>query len=50
MVQNSSWNQKSDIWGVACVIIELYSGKLLFDTHNTYEHLALIQEVSGIYI
>jgi hypothetical protein len=42
MISNKTWNQKSDVWGIACVIIELYSGRLLFDTHETYEHLAMI--------
>ena len=42
MILNREWDQKSDLWGIACVIIEIYSGRLLFDTHSTYEHLAMI--------
>ncbi len=27
--------------------MELYSGELLFPTHENYEHLAMIEKVSG---
>jgi hypothetical protein len=47
MIAEKIWDQKSDLWSVACVLLELYSGKLLFDTSDTYEHLLLIQKVSG---
>ncbi len=40
------WDEKSDLWSIACLIIEIYSGKLLFNTHSTYEHLAMIEKVS----
>ena len=43
----AKWNEKSDLWSIACVIIELYSGNLLFDTHNTHEHLMMIEKVSN---
>ncbi len=41
------WDSKSDNWGIACVIVELYSGRLLFDTHQAYEHLAMVEKISG---
>ena len=43
------WNDRSDIWSIACILIELYTGELLFRTHNNQEHLALIEKVCGHY-
>ena len=42
MISTEIWNQKSDIWSLGCILVELYRGKLLFDTHDTHEHLLLI--------
>jgi len=41
------WNEKSDIWSMACILIELYSGELFFPTHNNFEHLCLIEKAIG---
>ena len=43
------WNEKSDIWCLACIFSELYTGELLFPTHNNEEHLSLIEKVAGKY-
>jgi dual-specificity kinase len=43
------WNERSDIWSIACILIELYTGELLFRTHNNQEHLCLIEKVCGHY-
>ena len=45
----TKWDYKSDIWCVACILIELYTGELLFSTHNNQEHLSLIEKVCGHY-
>ena len=42
------WDEKSDIWSIACILAELYSGELFFPTHDNEEHLVLIEEVCGI--
>jgi len=42
-----SWNEKSDIWSLACVLAELYTGDLLFPTHDDYEHIAMIDRMCG---
>jgi len=47
MLVAGHWTEKSDMWGIACVIVELYFGRLLFDTHKTFEHLAMIEKLSG---
>ncbi|EGR33477.1 hypothetical protein IMG5_051550 [Ichthyophthirius multifiliis] len=41
------WNEISDVWSIGCIIMELYSGELLFPTHENYEHLAMIEKISG---
>jgi dual-specificity kinase len=38
-----SWSESSDLWSLGCLLVELYSGKLLFPTHDNYEHLAMIE-------
>ena len=43
------WNEKSDIWSIACILVELYSGELLFATHDNQEHLCLIEKVCGFF-
>ena len=43
------WNDRSDIWSIACILIELYTGELLFRTHDNQEHLCLIEKVCGHY-
>ena len=32
---------------MACIFAELYSGELLFPTHENVEHLALMEKMSG---
>ena len=44
------WSEKSDIWSLACILIELYTGELFFPTHNNIEHLCLIEKAIGIEI
>jgi len=29
---------------MACIIVELYTGELFFDTHENLEHLAMIEK------
>jgi dual-specificity kinase len=41
------WDNKCDVWSLGCIFAELYTGDLLFPTHDDLEHLALIQKNSG---
>lgn len=41
------WDEKSDVWSIACILCELYTGELLFATHDNAEHLSLIEKVCG---
>jgi serine/threonine protein kinase len=38
------WDNKSDVWSLACIFVELYTGELFFPTHDNYEHLCLIEK------
>eukprot|EP01083_Nonionella_stella_P098811 277941_1 len=39
------WDYASDLWSVGCILAELYTGELLFGTHEDGEHLALMQKI-----
>jgi serine/threonine protein kinase len=41
------WSYPSDLWSAGCIIAELYTGELLFGTHDNAEHLALIERSVG---
>jgi serine/threonine protein kinase len=39
------WGYASDVWSAACILLELFTGELLFATHDDLEHLALMERV-----
>lgn len=39
------WTESSDIWSIACILIELYTGEMLFSVHEDIEHLAMIEHL-----
>ena len=43
------WDEKSDIWAIGCILVELYTGELLFGTYNNQEQLCLIEKTCGHY-
>eukprot|EP00747_Dinoflagellata_sp_TGD_P088332 gnl/TRDRNA2_/TRDRNA2_163957_c2_seq2.p1 gnl/TRDRNA2_/TRDRNA2_163957_c2~~gnl/TRDRNA2_/TRDRNA2_163957_c2_seq2.p1 ORF type:complete len:516 (-),score=111.45 gnl/TRDRNA2_/TRDRNA2_163957_c2_seq2:99-1646(-) len=47
VVLGIGWDEKSDIWSTGCILMELYTGRLLFGTHDDLEHLVLIQNTIG---
>lgn len=44
VVLQTGWDERSDIWSMGCIFMELYSGELLFGTHENMEHLALMEQ------
>jgi len=44
---STGWNERSDLWSIGCILMELYSGEQLFETHEELEHLALITRIVG---
>jgi len=40
-----SWSYPSDLWSIGCMLAEIYSGELLFQTHSDGEHLALMERI-----
>ena len=43
------WDQASDIWSIGCILVELYTGELLFNALNDQEQLCLIEKTCGHY-
>ncbi|GER40376.1 protein kinase [Striga asiatica] len=41
------WTYPCDIWSVGCILIELCTGEVLFQTHENLEHLAMMERVLG---
>ncbi|KAM9846451.1 dual specificity protein kinase CLK4-like [Aulostomus maculatus] len=47
IILDLGWNQSCDVWSLACVLMEYYLGRTLFPTHDSKEHLAMMEEVLG---
>lgn len=47
VILNLGWNESSDMWSFGCVLFEMYTGYLLFKTHDHLEHLALMEARLG---
>ncbi|CAE7317117.1 AFC3 [Symbiodinium natans] len=47
VILQMGWSEKADIWSLGCILFELYTGSVLFDTHHSPEHLGLIDRILG---
>lgn len=41
------WSYPADIWSIGCILIELYTGEAIFQTHENSEHLAMMEKILG---
>lgn len=41
------WSYPCDLWSIGCILVELCSGEMLFQTHDNLEHLAMMERVLG---
>ncbi|PKK65118.1 kinase-like protein [Rhizophagus irregularis] len=41
------WSYSCDLWSVGCILVELFTGEALFQTHENLEHLAMMEHVLG---
>ena len=41
------WSFAADVWSVGCVMVELANGRMLFNTHDTIDHLHQIATAIG---
>ena len=39
------WTYSADMWSLGCILSELYTGNLLFQTHHDVEHLGLMEKI-----
>ncbi|CAJ1375886.1 unnamed protein product [Effrenium voratum] len=44
VILSLGWNERSDLWSVGCIVVELYTGELLFRTHESLEHLSMMEQ------
>ncbi|XP_035482873.1 dual specificity protein kinase CLK4 isoform X4 [Scophthalmus maximus] len=47
VILDLGWNQLCDVWSLGCVVMEFYLGRTLFPTHDSKEHLAMMEKVLG---
>merc|ERR1719300_206432 len=47
VVMELGWDQSCDVWSVGCIIFELAMGFMMFDTHSSQEHLAMMERILG---
>jgi len=55
VVLAAGWDELSDVWSLACVIAEMYSGQILFDVRDEggagdLEHLAMFQQAMRCFL
>ncbi|KDD71230.1 hypothetical protein H632_c5507p0, partial [Helicosporidium sp. ATCC 50920] len=47
VVMGLGWSLPTDIWSVGCILVELLTGDVLFNTHHDLEHLAMMEAALG---
>ena len=44
---NMNWSYSTDMWSLGCIIAELWTGSLLFNTEDDIEHLIMMNRLLG---
>uniref|UniRef100_A0A8C7K4C5 dual-specificity kinase n=1 Tax=Oncorhynchus kisutch TaxID=8019 RepID=A0A8C7K4C5_ONCKI len=47
VILDLGWDHACDVWSLGCILIEYYLGSTLFQTHDSKEHLAMMERVLG---
>ncbi|XP_034739730.1 dual specificity protein kinase CLK4 isoform X4 [Etheostoma cragini] len=47
VILDLGWGHSCDVWSIGCILIEFYLGSTLFQTHDSKEHLAMMERVLG---
>ncbi|KAM3869121.1 dual specificity protein kinase CLK4b [Diretmus argenteus] len=47
VILDLGWNQACDVWSLGCILMEFYLGLTLFQTHDSKEHLVMMERVLG---
>jgi len=47
VVLETGWSLPSDMWSAGCLLAEIWTGSLLFATHDNLEHLVLMEKLLG---
>uniref|UniRef100_A0A8C3AAG0 dual-specificity kinase n=1 Tax=Cyclopterus lumpus TaxID=8103 RepID=A0A8C3AAG0_CYCLU len=47
VILDLGWSQACDVWSLGCVLMEFYLGHTLFQTHDSKEHLAMMERILG---
>ncbi|OEH77526.1 cmgc lammer [Cyclospora cayetanensis] len=45
VILDIGWDMASDMWSLGCILMELYTGDVLFRTHEHLEHLAMMERI-----
>ncbi|XP_023689732.1 dual specificity protein kinase CLK4-like isoform X2 [Paramormyrops kingsleyae] len=47
VILDLGWNHSCDVWSLGCIFLEYYLGVTVFQTHDSKEHLAMMERVLG---
>lgn len=47
MILGLGWMYSTDMWSMGCILYELATGRLLYDTHENLEHLHMFEKTLG---
>ncbi|KAK9475942.1 kinase-like domain-containing protein [Lipomyces japonicus] len=42
------WSFPCDVWSIGCILVEVFTGQALFQTHDNAEHLAMMEVVTNM--